>query len=160
MGQRIGSMRLVLVAAALVGAGAAEARPGAVDACADACVQRSGCANRDGACGARCFLDCSAGKASRSSGIDPFTTCMDACAGRCGGGETCEAKCSSSCGGKKAGTAAKGGRGSKNGSAAQAPAQTTGKKTGAAAKPAAAQRKPATKPVARPQRVPSWRSDQ
>lgn len=157
---RVGSMRLVLVAAALVGAGAAEARPGAVEACADACVQRSGCANRDGACGARCFADCSAGKGSRSSGIDPFTTCMDACAGRCGSGGACEARCSSSCEGKKTGTAAKGGRASKPGSAAKAPAQTAGRKTGAAAtKPATAQRRPAAKAVARPQRAPSWRAD-
>ena len=156
---RVGSMRAALVAAGLIFAGRAEAGPGAVEACADACVQRSGCVGRDGACGARCFSDCSAGKASRSSGIDPFSSCMDACAGRCGGGGACEARCSSSCNGKKAG-AAKGGRGSKAGSAAKAPAPTAGNKTGAAAtKPAPAQRKPATKAVARPQRTPSWRAD-
>lgn len=160
MGIRSGLMSAALVAAGLIFAGVAEARPGDVEACADACVQRSGCVGRDGACGARCFSDCSAGKGSRSSGIDPFSSCMGACAGRCGGVGACEARCSSSCNGKRAGAAAKGGRASKPGSAAKAPAQTAGRRTDAAAtKPAPAQRKPAPKAVARPQRAPSWRAD-
>ena len=46
---------------------------------------RSNCRGDD-ACGARCFSDCSDGKGNRSSGLDPFQTCMTGCVGRCGPG--------------------------------------------------------------------------